>query len=161
MTMTSTTNQSHSTTGSSSTSYAKVPAKFYQVCRLCLTVVNDADAVRLSIFKTRHRHNVQQPPQHTPVIIRNNNNAVVQHKNDGGTSTTSSTTYGGGGIMDYTVGHVEAANGMSSEEDDLEDDDESRLEILHRIYTFLDIEVSENINLDLKKQLSVFIIFFA
>lgn len=194
---------------------AAVPLKFYQVCRLCLTVVSDTDAVKLSVFGGRGQSNGNRSGQRphivqslsinncagsgsssataSSVIIRNdlkfNNNreekedspatsvianAGGQPINAGSARPLDSTTHrrhatppAASSSATTIVGATNVDDGNSSRgsaddddgddcgdaaayEDDaalereMENCDESQLELMQRIYTFLDIEVSVN-----------------
>lgn len=63
-----------------------VPEKFYQVCRLCLTVVSDTNALpELSVFgykyQSRHQHQHHQQQQQQSTIDDNNTTSNVISKN--------------------------------------------------------------------------------
>lgn len=132
-----------------------VPPKFYQVCRLCLTLVSDSDVVKLSIFDAPNRLQINNKINNNcgggSVIINNSNRAAISTRRSGG-------AVGGvcGDNKNVSVvvktespdnnNHHHHGGGNCTEDDDDDDyddeDDDSRLDILERIYTFLEIKVS-------------------
>lgn len=179
---------------------AAVPLKFYQVCRLCLTVVSDTDAVQLSVFDARSQQ--QQPPtinnnsctinsvasSSSSVIMRNDskfNINAVQLGGEQDVTTSSSSTAASAALPSVIAKTANAAaasasssptssrSSSSSASDNnaniagssnnatdsgadvdahadayaatelvMEHCSESQLELMQRIYTFLNIEVS-------------------
>lgn len=124
---------------------SNVPDKFYQVCRLCLAVVCDSDIPELSMYdisKTRSQAVKQQI--NNSVIISNASKATdetnaLNHKNDSvhhqlAGDNKESIDCNASGL------HNDDGNGDGVEDDD----DESRIELHERIYTFLAITVSQN-----------------
>lgn len=148
------------------TSSSIVPSKFYQVCRLCLTVVNDtSDLLNLSVFG---RHDATcmdktanaQPTGDSvcvPVSTSTQNSGVIVKaqcvKSMSRKSSINNDCSGERDDDQHSVG--DGGNGSDNEvtsADDTVDDDERTIfnnnnnlqqsEILERIYTFLSITVS-------------------
>lgn len=146
---------------------SSVPSKFYQVCRLCLTVVNDtSDLLNLSVFG---RHDATcmdktanaQPTGDSvcvPVSTSTQNSGVIVKaqcvKSMSRKSSINNDCSGERDDDQHSVG--DGGNGSDNEvtsADDTVDDDERTIfnnnnnnlqqsEILERIYTFLSITVS-------------------
>lgn len=84
------------------TSTTNVPPKFYQVCRLCLTVVSDtSDLVKLAVFGRDKCH--QQPQQQQPLIASVEAEEIVVPVTP---SSISASVGGGGGANNHHHHHV-------------------------------------------------------
>lgn len=122
---------------------SNVPDKFYQVCRLCMAVVCDSDIPELSMYdisKTRSVANNQQQINNT-VIISNTSKSddanALNHKNDSVHKLVADSKE----TIDCNAsGLLNDGNGDGVEDDD----DESRIDLHERIYTFLAITVSQS-----------------
>lgn len=121
---------------------SNVPDKFYQVCRLCMTVVCDSDIPELSMYDISKTRSVQANPQiNNTVIISNTQKAdetnVLNHKNDAvhKLATDNKET-----IDCKASGLLNDGNGDGVEDDD----DDSRIDLHERICTFLAITVSQS-----------------
>lgn len=125
---------------------SNVPDKFYQVCRLCMAVVCDSDIPELSIHGVNKQRSLQSaqslanPQNNSTVIIsttlKSDETNVLNHTNDSSLklASDSNTTIdcnAAGLLNDGNVDGVE------------DDDDDSRIDIHERIYTFLAITVSQ------------------
>lgn len=121
---------------------SNVPDKFYQVCRLCMAVVCDSDIPELAMYDiSKTRQQSQANPQiNNTVIISNTQKSdetnVLNHKNDSihKLAADSKET-----IDCNTSGLHNDGNGDGVEDDD----DDSRIDLHERIYTFLAITVSQ------------------
>lgn len=131
---------------------AAVPPKFYRACRLCLTVVGEAEAAQLSVYSV-----ARSPPKRDPsnaaacssVIIRND--AKFNNNNQ----TTDNGDSAGGPAAAESNRTASAAGGSSSSSSSASSADqvdqtavvqpmcnEAQMELMQCIYTFLNIEVS-------------------
>lgn len=133
-----------------------VPPKFYQVCRLCLTLVGDGDAVKLSIFDApvaaRPLQQQQSQLQKAQLQInRINNNGggvssgVIISNSRPSLSSRKSEKVDNNVADNNNHHHQQQQQQMVDNDDDYDDDeedDDQRLELLQRIYTFLEIKVS-------------------
>lgn len=145
------------------TSLPIVPSKFYQVCRLCLTVVNDTnDLMNLSVFGRHDATCMDKTASAQPT----GNNACVPMStstpNSGvivkaAKSMSRKSSISGERDTDrQSVGDASSStsdNEAASADDAVDDDEQTILnnnnnnnlqqsEILERIYTFLSITVS-------------------
>lgn len=124
---------------------SNVPDKFYQVCRLCLAVVCDSDIPELSMYdisKTRSLQSQANPQINSSTVIINNTQKsdetnASNHKNDSlhKLATDSKET-----IDCNASGLHNDGNGDGV----VDDDDDSRIDLHERIYTFLAITVSQS-----------------
>lgn len=136
-----------------------VPQKFYQVCRLCLTVVSDSDVVNLSIFDApqsssikAHHKNVQQQ-----IINKINAKSVItlnHRKSDENfynavpiVMKKEYPTIAAAAAVDADKSNAALPDTNDNDDinggDDDGDDDDSLLDIHERIHTFLAITVSK------------------
>lgn len=123
---------------------SNVPDKFYQVCRLCMAVVCDSDIPELSMFDISKTRSVQSRANshiNNTVIISNSQKSdetnVLNHKND---SLHTLATDNKETIDCNASGLLNDGNGDGVEDDD----DDSRIDLHERIYTFLAITVSQS-----------------
>lgn len=120
---------------------SNVPDKFYQVCRLCMAVVCDSDIPELAMYDiSKTRQSPANPPINNTVIISNTQKSdetnVLNHKND---SIHKLAADNKETIDCNTSGLHNDGNGDGVEDDD----DDSRIDLHERIYTFLAITVSQ------------------
>lgn len=171
------------------TSLPVVPTKFYQVCRLCLNVVNDTnELVNLSVFG---RHNAacigtatsaqtnagdnmivtaSSNSSSTGVIVKansNNNNNNNNRKNEARISSPTNEPHSASNSVtnDASNNETAAAGGDGTARDDDNnnfkiDGDLHNSDILERIYTFLSITVSAHCQiLSIRTYFSYFSLF--
>lgn len=116
-----------------------VPPKFYQVCRLCLTVVSDSDVVKLSIFDAPPQSCITKnaSQQIAPTNKINNRSVItINHRKNDDVPIVIKKEF-------PATAAVEADNSNALPDiDDNDDGDDSLLDIHERIYTFLAITVS-------------------
>lgn len=125
---------------------SNVPDKFYQVCRLCMAVVCDSDIPELSLYDISKARSVVQSPanaKHNNTVIINNTqksdekSVSSNHKND---SINKLATDSKETIDCNPSGLLNDGNGDGV----VDDDDDSRIDLHGRIYTFLAITVSQS-----------------
>lgn len=117
---------------------SNVPDKFYQVCRLCMAVVCGSDIPELSMYDISKSRPANRQINNT-VIISNTPKSMddnLNHKNDTAHKLDSKET------IDNASGLLLSSDGNGDGVHD--DDDESRIDLHERIYTFLAITVSQS-----------------
>lgn len=128
------------------TSSATVPHKYYKVCRLCLTLADDDDVDRMSVFDVVDCNNVRLACASTSTASDGPSSAGVIIRTDGGhrtdddddTSTDAAPdarSENGNPVAQHGRGEVEPVHRLNAKYD-------AHVEVRHRISEFLNIEVS-------------------
>lgn len=149
------------------TSLPVVPSKFYQVCRLCLTVVsNTNDLMNLSVFGGHNAGCIGTNATSTQIKVEdsivtastnttNNSSGVIvktNQRNEAQISSPSNEQYTANNSVTNNANDNEAATGdgvtRGGDDDNNNfkiDGDLHHSDVLERIYTFLSITVSGQI----------------
>lgn len=144
------------------TSLPQVPSKFYQVCRLCLTVVSDTnELMNLSVFGPHNAGCIGNNAATAEISTENsivtastntNNSGVIVKanvRNEAKNSFANNEKYTANKLVTNNGNDIEAVadDGVTRLGDDDNnnfkiDDDQHQSDVLERIYTFLSITVS-------------------